>query len=43
VERGCHGRRGRPAQGERIEGRLSVGGGERGGSQVGAKGGKGYH
>jgi hypothetical protein len=30
VERGCHGRRGRPAQGERKEGRPSVGGGGKG-------------
>jgi hypothetical protein len=37
VERGCHGRRGRPAQGERGEGQPSVGGGKRGGSQVGGK------
>jgi hypothetical protein len=28
MERGCHGRRGRPAQGERREGRPSVGGGK---------------
>jgi hypothetical protein len=30
VERGCIGRRGRPAQGERGEGRPSVGVGEKG-------------
>jgi hypothetical protein len=29
MERGCHGRRGQPAQGERGEGRPSVGGREK--------------
>jgi hypothetical protein len=43
VERVYHGRRGQLAQGERGEGWASVGGGKRGGGQVGAKGGKGHH
>ena len=42
MERGFHGRRGRPAKGKWGGVAKSVGG-ERGGGQEGAKGGKGDH